>query len=81
MEVSYQFEEIGVAIAQDRLVPPLKDMATLLIAAIVILTVGKLQCLHRARERLGSGRQDKMHMIRHEDVRVQRHAVAVTIAL
>ena len=50
MEVPHQFQKIGFVLAQDGLVPPRKDMAVLVVATIVVLTIGKLERLHRARQ-------------------------------
>ena len=54
MEVSYQLQEIGLSIAQDGLEAPLKDVAGFVMATIVVLTVGKLERLHRARQGVAS---------------------------
>jgi hypothetical protein len=39
VDVSNQFAEIAIRLAEDRLVPPLKQVADLLVLSIVILTV------------------------------------------
>jgi hypothetical protein len=48
MEVAYQLQEIRLPIAEDGLVTALKDMPGLVIAAVVVLAIGKLESLHRA---------------------------------
>lgn len=48
MEVADQFQEIRLPITEDGLVPALKDMPGLAIAAVVVLAIGKLQRVHRA---------------------------------
>ena len=46
MNVSYQFKQIGVAVAENGLVAPLKQMADGAMAPVVSLGVGRLDCLH-----------------------------------
>jgi len=46
MEVTNQLKQVRVAIAQDRLVSPLKKMTNLSVTTIVVLGVGKLNPLH-----------------------------------
>ena len=80
MEIPHQFQEIGFTIAQDGLIPPLKNMATLVVAAIVVLTISELKCLHRTRQRLIAYLQQEMHMIDHQHIGMQRDTVAMAIA-
>jgi hypothetical protein len=58
-----------------------ESVAGLVMATIVVLTIGELQRLHRARQRSVAGLEQEMHMIGHADIRMQRHAVAVAVAL
>jgi hypothetical protein len=39
VDVSNQFTEIAIGLAEDRLIPPLKQVTDLLVLSIVILTV------------------------------------------
>ena len=80
MEVPHEFDELGRSIAEDGLGTPLKEGAGFVIAPIVVLTIGERQRLHRARQEAVACFQYEMHMIGHEDVRMQRHAVAGAIA-
>lgn len=80
MEIADEFEEIGVSIAENGAIPPLKDMPHFAVPAVVILAVATLEGLHRAGQRRGPGLQQEMHMIPHEDVRVQRDPISATIA-
>ena len=47
MNIADQLDQIGLLVAQDRLVSSLKQMPHGLVSPIEILRVGKLQSLHR----------------------------------
>lgn len=80
MEISDEFEEIGVSIAENGVIPPLKDMPRFAVPAVVVLAIGRLEGLHRAGQRLGAGLQQEMHVIPHQDIRVQCDPISATIA-
>lgn len=80
MQIPNEFNEVGVAIAEDRLVAALKDMAGLVIATIVVLAIGKLNGLHRVGQGTVAGFQQEVHMVGHEHIAVERRAVAQAIA-
>lgn len=80
MEIAHQFQQVGVAIAENRLIAPLKHVAGLVVSAIVVLAVCELQRLHRPRERMGSGLQQQMDVVGHQDVGMEGDAVSAAIA-
>jgi hypothetical protein len=59
----------------------LEDMPGLALLAIVVLAVGKLERLHRARQWPVARLQQQVNMVGHEDVGMQRYAIALAIAL
>jgi hypothetical protein len=59
----------------------LEDMPGLALLAIVVLAVGKLERLHRARQWPVARLQQQVNMVGHEDVDMQRYAIALAIAL
>ena len=81
MEVAHQFQQVGVAIAENRLVAPLKHVAGLVVSAIVVLAVCELQSLHCPGERMGSGLQQQMDVVGHQDLGMEGDAISAAIAL
>ena len=71
VDVSNQFAEIAIRLAEDRLVPPLKQVADLLVLSIVILTVTGEQAMHHATDPLVQHLRHQMHVIGHQAVSIQ----------
>jgi hypothetical protein len=80
MEIAYQFQEIGVAITEDRLVAPLKHMPGLVVVSVVVLAIGELERLHGSRQRDRAGLQQQMEVIGHQHIGIERTAVTRAIA-
>ena len=74
-----QLNQVGFLVAQDRLVSPLKQMTHGLVCPVEILRVGKLQSLHRFRKRDRSDLDQKMNVIRHQDIGMEKELMEFLI--
>lgn len=70
MDISDQLAQISVALAEDRLVSSLKDVADVPISPVIVLAVARQKPLHHAFHRLCLSLDQQVHMVRHHAIRV-----------
>jgi hypothetical protein len=71
MNVAHQFSQVPICLAEDRLVPPLKQMSDLLVLSIVVLTVCGEHAMHNTTDGIVLHLSQEMDMIRHQAVSVE----------
>jgi hypothetical protein len=71
MNVSHKLPEVAVRLAKNRLVPPLKEVADLLVLSVVIVTVACQDPLHKTADRANAPLNQQMKMIRHQTVGIK----------
>ena len=81
MNVSHQLKQIGVAIAENRLVASLKQVAHRAMATVVSLGVGELDRLHDFGKRYLLGLQQQVHVVGHQNVCVDYETAALPVML
>lgn len=80
VNVPDQLQQIGIAVTENGFVAPLKEMPRFPIASIVVLRIGELEGLHGPGQRHGSGFDEQVHMVGHQDVGIQGAAVSSPVA-
>lgn len=81
MNVPYQLKQIGVAIAQDRLVAPLKQVPHGAVAAVVALGITELYPLHDLGKRHPFCFHQHMNVVGHQNIGVEHKPKALPILL
>lgn len=72
MNVTDEFAEIKFALTQNRLVPPLKQMADLLVSTIVILRIACEDAMHYPPNHIRLSLDQQMDVIGHHTVGVKK---------
>jgi hypothetical protein len=75
MDVPHEGDEVLVRLAQERLVPPLEQVAHLRVPPVEALGIGLLEALHEAVERRRGRAEDEVHVVGHQAVSMEGHRV------
>ena len=81
MDIAHQFKQVGVAVAEDRLVAALKQVADLAVAAVEYLGVASLDPLHDLGQSNALGLDQDVDVVGHQDISMEPKAVALAIVL
>lgn len=80
MYVPDEFRQIGVPVAEKRFIPPLKQVADLVIFSVEVLGVGEVDHLHDAGDRFLRCLDEQMHMVSHQDVCIEDKSAPVFVS-
>ena len=77
MDISAQFQEIGIGLNEDGLVTALKEVSASLVTSVEIDRIGGVQSLHKATEIRIAAAQRKMQVVVHENEHVDFRIVKI----
>jgi hypothetical protein len=75
MNITDQFQKIGVFVAEDGFIPTLKEMSLFSVAPVEISGVTKLQPLHDFGQWYGLHLHQQMDMVTHQRIGIQTEPV------
>jgi len=79
MNILYETNEIGIPIAKNGLVPALEEMPDRAIFPVKVHGIGLVHALHSFGERDIRGLDEQMHMVVHQDVRIDAATSAILV--